>query len=174
MLNQRLQSLIDGRISKAAKKDLSRKFQVIVKAFGRPIIEQTIPYNSLPDFWEVDAPEIMEASDESVYLRGYYFDGLSKGINICIKTVIYENHLSEIRVTYNGYQVFLESDGELKSYVPFDSWEDAVERLYNYAKPTSEEKAKEEKARQKEKSQKQVMSLLDTLKTLWGIDIGKK
>jgi hypothetical protein len=173
MLNQRLQSLIDDRVRKAAKGDLSKKLQTIVKAFGKPIIEQTIPYNSLPDFWEIEAPEIMEASDDNVYLRGYYFDGLNRGINICIKTVIYEGHLSEIRVTYNGYQVFLEADGELKSYVPFESWEDAVERLYNYAKPASEEKIKEEKVKEKKQAQKRVMSLLDSLRTLWGIDIGK-
>lgn len=173
MLEQRIETLIHKRKIQAVTKDLSVKLQTIVKAFGRPVIEQIIPYNSLPDFWEHEAPEIPEMSDDSVYLRGYYFDGLNRGMNITIKTMISDGQLMELRVTYNGYQVFLEAEGELESYVPFASWEDAVERLYTYAKPTSDEKIKEEKLKQKETNRKRAMSILDTLRTLWGIDIGK-
>ncbi len=75
MIEQRIKSLIDKRTIEASRKDLTKKLQTIVKAFGRPIIEQTIPYNILPDFWEVEAPEIPEMNDDNIYLRGYYFDG---------------------------------------------------------------------------------------------------
>lgn len=169
MIEQRIKSLVNDRTIEATRKELSKKLQVIVKAFGKPIIEQTVPYNALPDFWETKAPEIPEINDDHIYLRGYYFDGLNRGVNLCIKMTIYDSHLAELRVTYNGYQVFLEGEGELKSYAPFKSWEDAVERLYTYAKPTAEEKVKKELEEKRKENRKKAMTIMDKLRLLWGI-----
>ncbi len=82
---------------------------------------------------------------------------------------IHDSHLAELRVTWNGYQVYLESEGELKSYSPFTSWEDAVNRLFEYAKPTSEEKSKQEKIKQKDQDKKKALSVVQQLRLLWGI-----
>lgn len=168
MIEQRIKALIDKRTIQAAKNDLVKKFQVIIKAFGKPIIEQNISYSLLPDFWELESPEILDATDDNIHLRGYYFDGLSRGVNLCIKMLIYDEKLSEIRATFNGYQIFLEIEGELKCYVPFPSWENAVDRLYEYAKPVSEEKIKQEKAELKEQSNKKAISIMEKLRLLWG------
>jgi len=168
MIEQRIKSLIDKRTFEATRKEVSKKLQTIVKAFGRPIIEQFVPYNVLPDFWETEAPEIPEISDDTIYLKGYYFDGLSRGMNLCIKCTIHDNHMAELRATFNGYQVFLESDGELKSYAPFPTWEDAMERLYTYAKPTAEEKIKDDKLKQKETEKKKALSMMQKFRLLWG------
>jgi len=167
-MNDRIKSLIDKRTFEATRKEISKKLQTIVKAFGKPVIEQVIPYTILPDFWETEAPEIPEVSDDNIHLRGYYFDGLSRGINITIKLTMHDSRMAELRVTWNGYQVYLESDGELKSYAPFSSWEDAMDRLYTYAKPTAEEKIKEDKLKQKEADKKKAKSIMEKLRLLWG------
>ena len=167
-IEKRIESLIEKRTFDATRKEVSKKLQTIVKAFGKPIIEQIVPYNILPDFWENEAPEIPEVNDDNIYLRGYYFDGLSRGMNLCIKLTIYDSRMAELRATYNGYQVFLESEGELKSYAPFLSWEDAMERLYTCAKPTAEAKIKEDKLKQKEIDKKKALSLIQRFRILWG------
>ncbi len=168
MLEERIQRLIEKRTLEATKKELSKKLQTIVKAFGKPIIEQVVSYSTLPDFWETEAPDILESGDDSIHMHGYYFDSLSWGINITIKLIIHDTHMSELCVHYNGYQVYWESEGELKSYAPFESWENALERLYNYAKPMAEKKTQEEKIKQKETDKKRAMSIMQKLRLLWG------
>ena len=169
MIEQRIRSLIEKRTIEATKKEVSKKLHTIVRAFGRPIIEQTVPYTSLPDFWEVDAPEIPEVYDDHIYLRGYYFDGLNRGVNLCVKLLIYDGHVSNLEAIYNGYTVFTESEGELKSYAPFPSWEEAMERLYEYAKPVDAEKIKEEKREKREKDRKKALTIMQKIRLLWGI-----
>lgn len=168
MIEQRIKSLIDKRTFEATRKEVSKKLQTIVKAFGRPIIEQTIPYTVLPDFWETEAPEIPEISDDHVYLRGYYFDGLNRGMNLTIKLTIYDSRMAELRVTWNGYQVYLESEGELKSYAPFASWEELVDRLYATAKPQAEDKIREDRERQRIAEKRKAQTIMDKLRLLWG------
>lgn len=166
---QRIRALIEKRTIDAQRKELTKKLYTIVKAFGRPIIEQNVSYTSLPDFWEVDAPELPEISEDNINLRGYYFDGLSRGINICIKLTIYDGKPAEIKCDYNGYMVYCEDSGELTAYAPFPAWEEAVERLYGYARPAAEQKIKEETLKQKESDKKRAMGIMQKLRLLWGI-----
>lgn len=169
MIEQRIKSLIEKRTFDASRKEIAKKLLVIVRAFGRPIIEQTMPYTSLPNFWEIDAPEIPEMTDDNVLLRGYYFDGLTRGINLCIKVAMYDSQIGELTCNYNGYRVFTESEGELKSYAPFASWEDAVDRLYGYAVPIDEKKTIEQKEKKKESDKKKALTIMQKLRLLWGI-----
>ena len=168
MIEERIKSLIEKRTIEATRKELTKKLHVIVKAFGRPVVEQTVQYSMLPDFWEFETPDILEAGDEAVYLKGYYFDGLRRGINICIKLMFYDSRPAELDVQYNGYRKYLEIEGELKSYVPGDDWEDAVNRLYGYARPVESQKYQEEQETKKELDKRQAQGLIERFKALWG------
>ncbi len=169
MIEQRIKSLIENRTHEAIRKELSKKLLTIVRAFGKPIIEQIVPYTSLPNFWETEAPEIPEISDDSIQLRGYYFDGLSRGINLCIKVTMYDNFISELSCDYNGYRVFTETEGEIRSYAPFTSGEEAVDRLHSYAVPVDEEKTRVKKQEKKEADKKKALTIMQKLRLLWGI-----
>ena len=169
MIEQRIKSLIEKRTIEAAKKEISKKLHVVVQAFGRPVIEQAMVYSDLPNYWEYDPPDVADPEDEHTWLNGYYFDGLSRGVNLCIKLTIYDGHIMNLSASYNGYTVFTESEGELKSYAPFPSWEDALTQLYHCARPVEQEKIKEERSKQKESNRKKALTLMQQLRLLWGV-----
>lgn len=165
---EQLKSLVDKRTIEAAKKEITKKLHVIVKAFGRPVIEQTMSYSMLPDFWELDAPDILESGDDNVYLKGYYFDGLSRGININIKLLFYDLRPAHLEVHYNGTRVYMEVEGELKSFYPHKEWEEALARLYGYAQPVEEQKSMLETEQEQEIERLQTQSFIKKFKALWG------
>ena len=167
----RVKGLIQDRTNLAIKKELTKKMIVICGAFGRPVVEHMKPYTLLPDYWEIEAPDIPEITDDHIVVRGCYFDGLNRGMDINIRIISYDTQISEISCNYKGARVYTETEGELKSYVPSPIWEDLLERLYIYAKPTHEEKDKLEKLKKKEANKSEVMNLLDKLRVLWGIKI---
>jgi hypothetical protein len=169
MVNERIRSLIEQRTIMAARKEVAKKLYTIVKAYGKPVIEQSVPYNSLPNYWELDAPELSEIGEEDISLRGYYFDGLRSGVNLCIKMTIYDGRAVEVQCDYNGYMVFSEENGVVKAYAPFDTWENAVDKLYTNAKPVETRKIQEEKEKQKEVDKKKVLTIMEKLRLLWGI-----
>ncbi len=168
MIEERLKSLVEKRTIEAAKKELTKKIHIVVKAFGRPVVEQAMSYTMLPDFWELDAPDILEGGDDNVYLKGYYFDGLNRGINITIKLMFYDMRPTNLEVHYNGHRVYMEVEGELKSYIPHQEWEDALDRLYGYAKPVEAEKTIAEAESERESDKKKSYSIIQKFKALWG------
>lgn len=168
MIEERIKSLVEKRTIEATRKELTKKLHVIVKAFGRPVVEQTVQYSMLPDFWEMDAPDILEAGEDAVYLKGYYFDGLRRGINLSIKLMFYDSRPAELDVHYQGYRKYLEVEGELKSYIPETEWENAVDRLYGYARPVESSKSKLEQENRKESELRKAKGLMERFTALWG------
>jgi hypothetical protein len=168
MIEERIKALVEKRTIEAARKELTSKLHVIVKAFGRPVVEQTVQYSMLPDFWEMDTPDILDDGDGEVYLKGYYFDGLRRGINLCIKLMFYDSRPAELIVHYQGYRTYMEIEGELRSYVPGTEWEDAVDRLYGYARPVEARKSLEEKEERKVDERKKAQGIVQRFKALWG------
>ena len=168
MIEERIKSLITERTLEAPKKEVSKKLLFIARTLGRPIIEQAVPYRDLENFWDVEAPAVLDSGGEDIHLLGYYFDGLRSGGNLCIKVVAYDGQVAELTCTYNGYRVFTEADGELQSYAPFPSWEQAMDRFYRAAGPVDETNTRRRRAEKKERDGKKALSILDKLRLLWG------
>ncbi len=168
MIEERLKSLVEKRTIEAARKELTKKIHIVVKAFGKPVVEQAMSYTMLPDFWELDAPEILEGGDDNVYLKGYYFDGLSRGINLTIKLMFYDMRPTNLEAHYNGIRVYWEVEGELRSYIPHQEWEDALNRLHGYATPVEAEKTIDEAVKEREAEKKKTQSVIQKFKALWG------
>ena len=154
---QKERAVKEKRTIEATKKNLmgpAGKLGKIVKILGHPIVRQgggycDISYLEDPyeDFKEeeygttasgqrgpfigTDSDELPEMDDDYVYLEGYAFDGLSRGMHIEVQ---YFKDNQKLTVTYKGYLVYKEVAGELESYAPFIEWEQMVDRLYTSAK----------------------------------------
>lgn len=103
---------------------------------------------------------------ETVRSIGWIFDSLSTGINMEIKYII-EN--AELTVQYDGVYVYKELEGDLKTYVPSDSWELKVESLYKRAKKINEELNKSVKEEKLNKAKKEKESWITRMKNNWGL-----
>lgn len=173
-MQDHIRALIEKRTFEAAKKEISKKMQIIARYLGRPVIEQISTARDLPNFWELeDNPDdfrIVEA-DENMreVLRGYYFDGLKYGVNLTIHTLTYEDKVKEIKAHYQGYLVFQESEGELQGYAPFTSWENHLNSFYEAALPVEQKQIIHEKEVKKESNKKKMQALMKRLKLIWGI-----
>jgi hypothetical protein len=103
---------------------------------------ESTPADFLGDPIEEESSEDLPVFDEEemTAIAGHAFDGLSRGMHLEIKNL--ENRLS---VTYKGFPVYLEESGDLQRYVPFQEWEDQIERLYKVAAKLRKEDKKVKK-----------------------------
>lgn len=172
-MKEKIKALIEQRVIEATKKQMTQKLLLISKMLGRPIVSQTsVVGTKLENPWEedliYDPMRVHDADDWDTTDIGYYFDGLSCGINLCVTALIYDGKVYELKTTYNGYLVFVEKDGELKAYAPFPAWEDAVNMFYEAA--VQREKARELKMKveREAENKKRRATFWQTIRSLWG------
>jgi len=114
--------------------------------------------------WRNDREYVKEPY--SAHKIGYVFDGLSRGIHVEIKYVIDNN---ELTVYHKGYLVYREVAGDLLAFAPNDEWEQKVDRLFQSAKKTSNEKSKESQKEKVANAMRKKDSWWQTVKTKWGL-----
>lgn len=97
---------------------------------------------------------------------GWHFDGLSRGMHLEIK---YLEDESKLTVHYKGYLVFLETAGDLKSFVPNTEWEDCIDKLYQVAQKVIKSRKQNKEKEKNNKAEKNKMNWLKRMQKLWGI-----
>jgi hypothetical protein len=190
MANHKENIIREKRTLEATKKNLmgpSGKFGVILQVFGSPIIRQGSglydsnlleDYNEIDDEYRyestasgqkgplVDKGEIDNLDFDFIQNEGVLFDGLSKGVNL---EIIYWQSSNQLKVSYKGHVVYLEVAGELEGYVPFDEWENIINRLFEISKNKLKDKNIIKEKEQKEAINKNKFKFLENIKKRWGI-----
>jgi hypothetical protein len=181
----------EQRTAEAVNKNLmglEGKLGVILKYLGVPVISQNVSnYNSTE--WQ-DAYQDLEEEEMPVYdidspltEMGKLFDGLKFGYHIEISYMTegavpvkesehytsYNSASKVIKVTYKGYLVYLEAEGELHIYKPMDEWEDIINTIYTSAKKLQMKHREENKIEEKESNKQNKLSFLERLRETWGI-----
>lgn len=165
---EEIKSRIEKRVIEAREKSMTPKLILIAKNLGQPMISQNENVTFLPDSWTLpDDDELPEHGDWNLETLGYYFDGLKCGINLTVKTLIYEDQPHEVKATYNSYLVYLEEEGRLRAYAPFKVWEDAIEMFYEAAIVAEQKKIKREKEEKKKQDKVRTRGILSRLRDLW-------
>lgn len=169
--DEKIKLLIEQRVIQATKNQTTVKLYNIAKYLGKPIISQSI-FNDAPQedpiFYDGNKIDVRDPDDWNTIEYGMYFDGLKYGVNLCITALIYDGKLDELKATYNGYLVYAESEGELKAYAPFPSWERPVDMFYEAAIQAEKEKAKQEQIQRRETNRKKMSDFWKKFKSLWG------
>lgn len=146
------------------------KFATIAKRLGSSIIRQGGMYSEeteFEDIFEEDADELLTMDEEeTTYELGIQYDGLSQGINL---QIIIHYHLAEITVYYEGQIVYKEISGELESYVPSVSWENKINKIYDFAKKIERKNKPIDKKNIEEEKEKQKNEILNKFRKKWGI-----
>jgi hypothetical protein len=168
---QEVKKLIESRQIEALKKHIPAKLMTIVKYMGQKIYNHSdfgsgIERTELPSFDEFEEEEIPEMDGSNYDSIGYVYDSLSSGRNFEIRYLQYEN---ELVAKFNGNNVFLEVDGKIKGYVPNETWESWMDKLYEIAKPIETKTIKDEKEEKKKSLYKHAIEFIEELKQVWGI-----
>lgn len=164
--------LRDARTVEAMQKGymgLEGKFSFIANNLGDATYRQGSPlFNQtfLEDYFEEEEEGIKTFSEEEdSYQIGYYFDGLSSGINMSI-LILYETR--EITCRYNGRAVYKEIAGELERYAPEKEWEDKIMELHALAVKTERKKRPRKREELIEAANKERKRRLEELSDKWG------
>ncbi len=168
-----IKKLIENRQVQATLKQLTPKLMCIVKHLGQKIMGNegvgeglhVTPYDSGIPYLDNEEQQLPTAEDEP-YAIGYIYNGLSIGHNLEIR---YLTDDRDLRASYNGYTVYREIEGEIEGYVPNETWENVVDRLYKRAKEKEEQAKKDEKIEKKNTLLKDAKKFLDKLRETWGI-----
>lgn len=155
---------------------MTKKLLTIAENLGKKIIAQSVVGNKLDDPWRLEDedmvydPTVIHEADEdwSSTDLGFHFDGLKCGINLCITAMLYDNKLSELKATFNGYVVFCEEEGELKAYAPFPTWENAVEMFYEAALDIEKKRLLRAKEVRQTASKERMNEFWSLFRRLWG------
>lgn len=167
-----IRKLIESRNNDSIKKRIPLKLSVIAETLGSQITHQFMSDDIFSTMLMAQSEEIETLSEDTATRRiGYIFDSLSSGTNIEITYMVdqAETEGTMLKCRYQGYLVFHEEHGELQAYVPHESWEQIVDRLYAKAldkKLQMQEVLKEE---MKKKMEKEGHGLLEKLRNLWGL-----
>jgi|688.fasta_scaffold141213_3 hypothetical protein len=147
------------------------KISVIAKRLGQPIIQQgsrSFEQTFLSDPFALEKDDEMPTIGENdhSYEIGLHYDGLSRGINL---SVYVHFHHREIICEFNGQKVYWEIGGELESYVPHESWENQLEKIYDNAKKVERLQRPQERKKLVEAANKKRQELLNEFKQKWGL-----
>ncbi len=167
----------EQRTIEAARKNLmgsSGKLGVVCRFMGHPIHEHgggfvDTRYLDAPWYDEINGPDSDIPTldeDESISVIGWFFDGLSSGINMEIKYMDSEN---ELTVRWQGYLVYREVRGDIDVYVPRPEWEGKVESLYQIAKKREQVVKADMAEEQYEESKRLKESWLQRMMQKWGL-----
>ena len=160
-MDERINLLIEKRIHEAAKKEITKKSNVIVKAFGQPIIEHQVSYYESLFFDESQQEDFMTT-------KGYYYYALNRGINMCIKLLFYDFQFSEIKIHFEGELVFHEVDGNVESFIPSETWESKIEQLYEEAVVICKKKLKIETEEREINKKAKAKNYISEFRQKWG------
>lgn len=167
-LKSALKAFVESRIIEATKKDIANKAIIISKSLGKPIIAQYDDYSPL---FETSFEDEEEFPTGDCYEKeiGYFFNGLYYGINLEITCMKYtDKKMAEIKITWNGYPVFLETDNKIEGYAPHKSWEDKFEMFYEAALDRDRKSKIKLAESEKEKSKSLFAKMIKEFKMLWG------
>ena len=173
---EKIKALIEQRVIEATKKQMTQKLLLIAKYLGRPIIAQSVLGTKLEDPWRLEEDiiydptnlPIQDPDEWSTTERGFHFDGLSCGINLCVTALMYDRKVEELKATFNGYMVFAEAEGALKAYAPFPAWENAVNMFYEAAVQKEKKRLLQEKEQRQEENRKKAAGFWQKFRMLWG------
>ena len=96
---------------------------------------------------------------------GLTFDGLKRGMHL---NILWMEDNKTLTVHWQGFLVYKEVSGDLRSYIPGVEWEAKIDTLYKVAKPVRVEREKEKKEIAEEVSKKQKMSWMQSIIKRWG------
>jgi hypothetical protein len=187
----------EKRLIEATAKNLTGlegKIGQIIKYMGSPIIsqtsnvyEQTSCYDIFPYMNVYDTPDEgnLPTEDMDTPLReiGRNLSALKWGINmelsymkeskIQVKISEFYNKWIDVEkvmtVTYKGYVVYREIEGDLESYLPDDEWEASLDRIYESCKKLKKNAKIDMQEDNKAENKKDKLSLLARLRDKWGI-----
>lgn len=178
-LKEKIRYLIEQRKIEATKKQIVQKMILISRVLGNQIVSTTTSSARMPQLWQLDSNnkmlddegDIVKLEEDDTWIdyeMGFCFDGLKCGINLCVLCLAYDSKVVQIKVTYNGYLVFLESEGEISAYAPFPAWEEAMEMFYEAAVVKEKTKLMEEKALREQERKTKLSEFFRAFKALWG------
>jgi len=180
----------EKRTIEATKKNLmgpAGKFGVILQAFGTPVLRQgysSNQHNFIEDPYEDNIyqefettisgqngplayrDEISYMESESIHNEGLYFDGLSRGLHL---EITYWQADSQLKVMFKGYPVYIEIAGELQCYVPSDSWETFIDKLYSISKNKIKKNKKDQEKELENKILEKKINFWQNIKARWGV-----
>jgi|SRR5581483_2270867 len=180
----------EQRTAEAISKEymgLDGKFGIILKTLGKPILAQgsnNVETTEWRDVYELEEETIPEEDPDAPILEvGRMFSGLKFGYNIeitymqegTIPTKVddyftaYELASKVLKVYWNSYLVYLESDGELHQFLPNEEWENIINKIYGSAKKLRVKINQENIEESKNQDVKEKMSFLQMLRQKWGI-----
>lgn len=167
-MHEKVRALIERRIIEANEKKITNKLYSVAKVLGRSIISQNESGTFLQDVWKLPDDELPEYDDWEQQQHGFYFDGLKCGINLCIKAIVYDEMLYEIKSSYNGYLVYHEEEGQLRAYAPFPEWENQLEMFYEASVLKEQRITQHAKQEKEEQKRKRGESFFKMIRSLWG------
>jgi len=187
----------EKRLIEATTKNLTGlegKIGQILKYLGDPIIshtsdiyEQTSWYDMFPymNVYEMPNNEDLPIEDMDTSLReiGRNLSALKWGINMELSYLkaskipvkhseFYTEWVDAERVmivTFKGYVVYREIEGNLESYLPDDEWEASLDRIYDLCKKIKKNAKINIQEDNKLENKKNKLGLLARLREKWGI-----
>lgn len=154
------------------------KFGIIAKYLGSKIHSHNgsnFSQSYMDDPWDMqeegpyqyDSSTIHDSDDlGDPHVVGWIFDGLSRGLHVEIR---YLDYAKELTVSYKGYTVFQEVNGELECYAPDSDWEEPLDRLFLAASHIKQSRDKRRFEEQKVEAKAGALRFLDKLRLKWGV-----
>lgn len=183
--------LKEQRVTEANLKNymgLEGKFGVILKYLGQSIIAQgSNNYNTTDwnDVYNLDEQEGLPEEDLDAPIReiGKVFDGLKHGYHIEISyskdgtipvkkgeyRTVYEQAFKVLKVSWKGYLVYLEVEGDLHIFTPVDEWEDIINKMYESAQKIQNKYRLDKILDTQEEVKQNKLGFLERLREKWGI-----
>lgn len=167
---------------------LDGKFGIILKALGKPVMSQgssNYDVTEWKDIYDLQDEESLPEEDPDAPISeiGKLFDGLKFGYHIEITYMkegtipvkkdeyytAYEPAEKVLKVSWKGYLVYLEVEGELHIFTPNSEWEDVVQKVYDSAIKIYKEKRRDAIIDNRTEDMKEKLSFLERLRKQWGI-----
>lgn len=188
---EKLKIIKEQRLAEAIDRNymgLEGKFGTILKYLGYPIISQESGYfkqTEWKDVYELENEETLPEEDPDGLIKeiGKSFEGLKYGYHIELSylkegsipvqknkyRVEYEPASRVLKVSYKGYLVYLEAEGELHIFTPMQEWEDIIVTLYGSAKKIQKQYKIDNSLEDQKENKKRKLGFLENLRKKWGI-----
>jgi len=183
-MQENIQKIVEERQAEASRKNLSRKFKLIIQALGFAVrseggsgsaFEGGYAHSTSPQLsegWEWDlSDDTVEGLPVADLDAGTgtgirYFDALSSGLNL---QIFYRENEELIKVTFDGILVYREIRGQVTCYLPSEQWEPHIESFYRLAQKRNREQEKEKKSEEDKEGQGRMKRLFEYLRKNWGV-----
>lgn len=180
----------EQRTAEATDKNLmglEGKLGTILKYLGQSVVTQESSNYDRTEWEDIykDDEEGLPTYDVDmpVLEMGKLFDGLKFGHHIEISYMVegaipvkeneyitnYESASKVIKVSYKGYLVYLEAEGDLHIYKPMDEWEEIINKIYASARKLQLKHREENAENEKLEIKKTKLGFLEKLRETWGI-----